>query len=182
GAPLTPADFIFAWHVYTSRDFGTATSPPHNLMEDLQVPDDRTLVIRWRGPFAGAGTLAGLGGAGASPSFAPLPRHILETPYQEDRNGFVNLSFWTVDYVGAGPYKLDRWEPGSFIEGVAFDGHVLGRPKIDRVRLAFYSDPNAALSVLLAGKAHMALEDAVGLEQGVALKQDWEPRGVGTVL
>ena len=46
----------------------------------------------------------------------------------------MNLSFWTVDFVGAGPYKVDRWEPGSYIESVAFDGHALGRPKIDRLR------------------------------------------------
>jgi ABC-type transport system substrate-binding protein len=82
GAPLTAADFLFAWQVYRTPDFGTATSPPHTLMDEVVAQDSRTLVIRWRGLFAGAGALQGLGGAGASPSFGPLPRHLLEEQYQ----------------------------------------------------------------------------------------------------
>jgi peptide/nickel transport system substrate-binding protein len=93
----------------------------------------------------------------------------------------VNLPFWTVEYVGAGPYRLERWEPGAFIEAAAFDGHALGRPKISRIRLQFSSDANAAAAVLMSGEAQMAIDDAVGLEQGVVLKQDWEARGAGTV-
>src|SRR5207253_6366357 len=64
---------------------------------------------------------------------------------------FLGRSFWTADYVGAGPYRLSRWEPGSFLEGEAFDGHVLGRPKIDRVILRIFSDENTVLAAVLAG-------------------------------
>lgn len=180
-APLTASDFIFAWQVYTSPEFGTATTPPHPLMDGVLAPDDRTVVIRWRGVFPGAGALEGLGGAGLGPSFAPLPRHLLQDPYQRDRQAFVQLPFWTVDYVGAGPYRLSRWEPGSTIEADAFDGHALGKPKIHRLRMVFISDPNAALAQLLSGDAHATIDDAIGLDQGLVLKQDWEARNAGTV-
>ena len=64
------------------------------------------------------------------------PRHLLEQPLDAalasgDLAGFVNSPFWTVDYVGAGPYRLTQWEPGAFLEAAAFDGHALGKPKID---------------------------------------------------
>jgi len=182
GAPLTATDFVFARQVYTSPEFGTATSPPHTLMAEVRAQDDRTVVIEWRGLYAGAGSLVGLGGAGASPSFAPLPSHLLTDAFTQDSKGFVNLPFWTVGYVGAGPYRLANWEPGASIDGVAFDGHALGRPKIDRIRMLFSSDPNTALSTLLAGDAQMAIDDSIGLDQGVALQQDWAPQQEGTVL
>lgn len=183
GAPLTPADFMFAWQVYTTPDFGTANSPPHRLVDDVIEVDGRTLVIRWRGPFPGAGALVGLGGAGSSPAFAPLPRHLLQDAHKQgDALAFVQHPFWTVEYVGAGPYKLDRWEPGSFIEGVAFDGHALGKPRISRIRIIFNSDANAALAQLLSQEAHMTLDDSIGIDHAVTLKRDWDARGGGTVL
>ncbi len=182
GTPLTGADFIFAWRVYTNPDLGTAASPPHTLMEDVLAPDDRTVVIQWKRPYPGAADLRPLGGAGASPSYVPLPRHILEPTLGPDSRAFASQAYWTTEYVGLGPYRLERWEPGSFLEGTAFDGHALGRPKIDRIRFVFISDANAALATLLAGEAQMPVDDSVGLDQGVRLREEWEPRGAGSVL
>ncbi|HWP36159.1 MAG TPA: hypothetical protein VNL18_01275 [Gemmatimonadales bacterium] len=71
------ADDFFAWQVYTTLEFGTATTPPHPRMSYVQEPDVQTVVISWSDPFPGAGALEGLGGAGLRPSFAPLPRHLL---------------------------------------------------------------------------------------------------------
>jgi peptide/nickel transport system substrate-binding protein len=181
GAPLTAADFVFAWQIYTHPDYGTANSPPHSYMESVEAPDDRSVVIRWRRAYPGAADLRSLGGAGASPSFAPLPRHHLGVAYEQDPRSLTNLPFWTVDFVGLGPYRVARWEPGTFLEGSAFEGHALGRPRIDRIRFLFYSDPNAALAQLLAGEAHVPVDDSIGLTQGLSLKQEWEPRGAGAV-
>jgi peptide/nickel transport system substrate-binding protein len=182
GTPLSGGDFIFAWRVYTNPDLGTAASPPHTLMEDVSAPDDRTIVIRWKRPYPGAADLRPLGGAGASPSYVPLPRHILEPTLGPDARAFASQAYWTTEYVGLGPYRLERWEPGAFLEGSAFEGHALGRPKIDRIRFVFISDANAALATLLSGEAHMPVDDSVGLEQGVRLKEEWGQRSAGTVL
>jgi peptide/nickel transport system substrate-binding protein len=181
GAALTAEDFVFAWQVYTTPEFGTATTPPHPLMSNVSAPDDRTVVIAWRGPFPGAGALEGLGGAGLGPSFAPLPRHLLQEAHQGARDAFAQLPYWTAQYVGAGPFKLTRWEPGAFVEADAFAGHALGQPKIAKLRMLFISDGNAALAQLLAGEAHAALDDAIGLDQGLTLKREWEMRGAGAV-
>jgi ABC-type transport system substrate-binding protein len=46
--------------------------------------------------------------------------------------------------VGAGPYRFTRWQPGAFIEGQAFEQHVLGQPKIARVIVSFVRDTQTA--------------------------------------
>jgi peptide/nickel transport system substrate-binding protein len=62
------------------------------------------------------------------------------------------LPFWTQEYVSAGPYKLDRWEPGAFLEVSAFEGHALGRPKIDKMTLRIIGDENTMLSNVPLGQ------------------------------
>lgn len=180
GAPLGAADFAFAADVYRHADFGSASLLPHTLVEEMTAPDPRTVIIRWRGSYPGAGTLAFGAGAGSA-GFTPLPRHALQRTFRDDRESFLQVPFWTADYVGSGPFRVDRWEPGAFLEVVAFDRHPPSRPRIDRIRLVFMSDPNAALATLLAGEAHMAVDDSIRIEQGLVLKREWEARGTGSV-
>lgn len=182
GAPLTAADFAFAWRVYTTPELGRSNSEPINLMDDVLAVDDLTVVVRWRAAYPDAGALQGVLVSGnTGPSFAPLPRHLLERAYQGDRTAFTSQPYWTVDYVGAGPYRLDRWQPGASVEGVAFDRHALGRPKIERVRLSFSPDANTVLANLLAGEAHLPVDESLRIQAGLVLKREWEARGAGKV-
>src|SRR5436309_5121089 len=48
GTPLSAADFVFAWRVYTTPELGLAVTLPQSLMEEVTAPDARTLVVRWR--------------------------------------------------------------------------------------------------------------------------------------
>ncbi|MEA2639970.1 MAG: peptide/nickel transport system substrate-binding protein [Chloroflexota bacterium] len=183
GQPLTADDFVFAYEVYSNKDFGLSNLAPLDQMEGIDAPDPRTVVVRWKQPYFAAGQL-GWGGTNNStstiPSLPPLPRRLLEASYQQtlgNPEAFVGLPFWTTEYVGAGPYRLDRWEAGSFIEGVPFDNYVLGRPKIPRIRIAIIPDPNTVVANMLAGEAHIAVDDSVRFEQGAVLKQQWEARG-----
>src|SRR5207237_7611235 len=92
------------------------------------------------------------GGETSNEAFPPLPRHMLDQPFQtQDPEAFIANPFWVSQYVGAGPYKLERWEPGSFLEGVAFDDHILGRPKIQRIRELFTPDANIFVETLIEG-------------------------------
>lgn len=176
GTPLHAEDLVFAWRVYTTPELGQANAPPVNLMEDVAAPDARTLVIRWRGPYS-------LAGAIRDTEFQALPRHLLEQSFRTDSpEVFGRGSFWSTGYIGLGPYRLDRWEPGAFLEGKAFDQHVGGRPRIDRIRLLFISDFNTALAAMLAGDAHIAVDDAVRFQQGAILRREWAQRNGGTVL
>jgi peptide/nickel transport system substrate-binding protein len=84
--------------------------------------------------------------------------------------------------VGAGPFRVDRWPPGAFIEGSAFDRHVLGAPRIGRIRLIFLGDPNTTLANLLAGEVQFSADDSIRFEQGLMLQREWGPRNGGAVL
>ncbi len=175
GVPLTADDFAFAYRVYSAPSLGIADTPPQNAMEEMSAPDARTVVIRWRRLFPDAEAMG--------VTFQALPRHILGAAFESGAaDAVVNHPFWSSEYVGLGPYKLERWEPGSFFEAVAFDGHVLGRPKIDRVVVRFASDENTALANLLSDNVQIAIDRSLRFEQGALLKQDWVRSGKGVVI
>jgi peptide/nickel transport system substrate-binding protein len=71
---------------------------------------------------------------------------------------------------------------GAFIEAAAFDGHVLGRPKVDRIRMLWNQDPSAVLGHLLSGEAHLAIDLALPLSEGLVLRREWAARGAGEVI
>jgi peptide/nickel transport system substrate-binding protein len=184
GMPLTAEDFVFSYQVYRSPDIGQAGSPPIAFMEEVLAPDARTIVIRWRQVFADAGSLeAGSAGLTNALGFPPLPRHILEVPFRQGNvEALIALPFWSTEYVGLGPYKMDRWEAGAYFEGAAFDQHVLGRPRIERIRMLFIPDFNTSVANMLSGEAHITVDDSIRFQQALVLRREWEPRRGGTVL
>lgn len=172
GHPLAAQDFVFAWHVYSLPELSvSATSAPMNQIDEVLTPTDETVVVRWKRPYADAGELQ----EGGLP---PLPRHILEQPFaQLSPDAFAAHPFWTIEYVGLGPFRVVRWDRGVVLEAEAFDGYVLGRPAIDRIRVRAIGDPNTVLANLLAGEVHIAVDNAVPFQQGWVLKREWESRG-----
>jgi peptide/nickel transport system substrate-binding protein len=184
GAPLTADDFVFSWQVLSTPQYGQSGTEPINMIQEVVAPDPRTVLIRWKGAYAEAGVLEAVVSTGVptgGPSFAPLPRHVLGRTFEEQPQALPTNPFWTVDFVGAGPFRLDRWETGAFIEAAAFDRHVLGRPKIDRVKLIWNSDSNAILANLLSGEALLVLDGGLGMPEAQVLKREWEARNAGTV-
>src|SRR5437899_10323379 len=133
GQPLTADDFVFALQAYKMP--GVAFDPvPQDRLDSVVALDPRTVLFRWKGLYPDAGTLR-------SGMFEPLPRHILEQSFAQSTPDELNtLSYWTKDYVHAGPYRMDQWIPGTEIQASAFDGHALGRPKIDRIIVKFVPD------------------------------------------
>lgn len=154
---------MFGWHVYSTPAIGVAASPPMKQMEEVLAPDPRTVVIRWKDSYPDAGRMR--------EGFEALPRHILESVFRDgDVEALTNHAYWTQQYVGLGPYRLDRWEPGTWIEAVAFDQHALGRPKIDRVKVLLATDPNAALATYLSGDAHIIIDNMLRIEDVPLIK------------
>lgn len=182
GQPLTADDFVFAHRAYTATGLGLFTPRPQSFIEGVETRDARTFMIRWSRPYADAANLR--------PSdFEPLPRHVLGEPLSRfegdpaaEQDAFRNLPYWTQEYVAAGPFKLERWEPGSELEGVAFDGHALGRPKIDRVIVRLMSDENSVLSNLLSENVDLATDLTLRYEHGKVLESSWETSKQGVVL
>ena len=176
GNALSADDFVFAWQVYTNQELGVSSLRPQNLMDEPTAPDPQTLVIHWRAPFPEASALD-------RSLFQPLPRHVLEPALRQgEPEAVINHPFWSLEYIGAGPYRLERWEPGSLIEAMAYDGHVLGRPKIDRVVVRFFTDENTALANVLSANVHMATDRALRYEHVVTLRQTWDDPSKGAIV
>jgi peptide/nickel transport system substrate-binding protein len=182
GQALTAEDFVFAFHVYTSRGLGGSfTSSPQNQIEDVTASDARTVLIRWKNVYPMAGALT-------ESLFDPLPKHLLETPFSTVANdpaaldAFLALPFWTTTYVGAGPFRVTKWDAGSSIEAAAFDGHALGRPKINRLVLHFIPDENTVMTNMLAGSVDVTGDNAIRFEHAVEMKRQWGSEERGIVL
>lgn len=181
GRPLSAEDFVFAWRAYTAPGLGMFASGPEDQMESVLAHDERTLVIRWRTPNPDAGALV-------HGQLNPLPRHILEDVFvgvgqdPAAADAIARHPYWNTEYVGAGPFRLARWELGVSLEGVAFDGHALGRPKLDRVILRIIPDENAVLTNVLAGNVHYTANLALRFDHAMVLRREWESAGRGTVM
>ncbi len=172
GQPLTAEDFVFGFRAYTTQGLGIFTSEPVDRLDEVVAPDPRTVVFRWNRLYPDADRLGD--------NFPPLPRHIVETPlaaFEADRasaEAFQNHPFWTTEYISAGPYRIERWLQGSELNGVAFDKHALGRPKIDRLVVKIVPDENTALSNILAENVTLATDFTLRYEHAVVLKREWE--------
>ncbi|HEY3118566.1 MAG TPA: ABC transporter substrate-binding protein [Chloroflexota bacterium] len=177
GTSLDAADFAFAWQVYADPQSGTSSVAPLNEMQEVSAPDGRTVVIRWRHPYPSAALIATRNQNG----FSALPRHILEQSYASGNfEGFANHAFWTDEFIGLGPYRLEHWERGQEIDAVGFDRFVFGPPKINRLRILIANDSNAAVATLLAGDADLSLDYVLQYPDGAVLQQQWGTGG--TVL
>ena len=177
GAPLTSDDVVFDWQVRSTPEFVPAADL--RLIEAVVAPDARTVIVKWKAPFVSADDSGNLGA-----TVSALPRHILGEAFsQQTPEQFASHPYFGAaeSYVGAGPYRLERWEVGAFLEGSAFDNYALGRPTIPRVKLAIVADKNTALANMLAGEVQMSFDAALFIEQGAVLKQEWAKGNGGSV-
>ena len=67
----------------------------------------------------------------------PTPKHLLEAPYQENKATFLSLPFWSSQFIGTGPFKMQEWQEGSFVVLAANEKYLFGRPRIDEIEVRF---------------------------------------------
>ncbi|HEY3116917.1 MAG TPA: peptide ABC transporter substrate-binding protein [Chloroflexota bacterium] len=144
GSPLVSEDFALGLQVVNDPEIPVSKPGWTKLVAGVDTPDAQTLVVHWKEPWFEAG-------GGGAKDIPALPTHLLTDLYKaSDKQAFINSPYWTSEFVGLGPYKLSQWQLGSFIEGVAFDRYVLGKPKIDRIRLIYVGDVNAIVAGILS--------------------------------
>src|SRR5579871_1589862 len=134
GVPITADDFVFAYRVISDPTVPTYTRSSVRLISNVEAPDDHTLVITWRQPYVYANVLS-------SDGLQPLPRHQLETKYLTDPAQFPVGDEWTNSFIGSGPFRVERWDPGVRIMARAFTDWVLGPPRLDTLEIRFMPDP-----------------------------------------
>jgi peptide/nickel transport system substrate-binding protein len=175
GSPFTAHDMAFAYELNADRNLPFLNRDAIQEMHSVEATDDYTFVIYWRAPYY-QGDSVGLR------ALWPHPRHLLEEAYRtRDRQSFINLPYWTTDYVHLGPFRLSAFTAGESLTFVAYDGYFLGRPRIDRVTVRVYNDENALYAATMAGAIDMLMDNSLSPDLGLALKEEWDRNRQGTV-
>jgi len=169
GTPFTAEDLLFSFTVYTdatipNRASGRATE----LMQSATAPEPYTIAVHWSAPYFAANQAAGL---------FPMPRHLLEEVYRQDKDAFQSSPRFTSEWVGLGPYRMDRWEPGAHIVFSRFDDFYRGRAPLDTIVMRFLPDPTAMVANILAGAVDAVLPLGVRIDEALEVKQRWDGTG-----
>jgi peptide/nickel transport system substrate-binding protein len=169
GTPVTAEDLVFTARAMRDTALPLYPSgPAFGGLESVEAPDAHTVVARWRQPDIFAGELFNM---------PPIARHLLERAYLEDKASFLQLPYWSTEFVGTGPFKSKVFEGGSHVVLQAFDGYVLGRPRIDEVLVKFIPDPNTLMANVLAGEVDMSLGRGLAIDRVKHIADQW-PDGV----
>ena len=176
GTAFTADDVVFSWQVNRDPAVPNANQEAVELIENIEARDATTAVATWSELYPFADRLE-------HRELVPLPKHLLERQYREAKDQLVNQPYFSTEYVGTGPYRVERWQQGSHLDLVAFDRYFLGQAKIDRIRVQFISDENAVVASLQAGAAHTFLPSGgPSFEQFMVLKREWDSSNRGTLL
>jgi peptide/nickel transport system substrate-binding protein len=174
GTPLTADDFVFAHTAYMDPELPPVSRTPEELMTRVEARDPHTLVIHWKETYP----LANLLGHQA---LNPLPRHLLEDKYRTNRASFSIGEEWTTGYVGSGPFRVERWTPGSGIIARAVPDWFLGPPRIETVEIRFINNRPTIVANLLSGEIDLSTSPAIRTEEAVQIREQWGARGDGYI-
>ncbi len=172
GASFTGDDLVFTAAVGQDKEVGLLRDRAYDFVDGVDAPDPMTVTVRWNGTYILADNLF-------SAFATPLPRHVLELPFVEDRANFIGHAYWTREFIGTGPFKLREWAQNSHLVIAAFDRYALGRPKLDEIEVRFFLDPNVVIANLLAGTVEMTMGRGISLEQGVEARDQWREGTLG---
>jgi len=135
GKPLTAEDVYFTYKLMIDPKTPTAYGEDFKLVKECRVLSPYELEVTY--PKVYAGSLA-------SWTMSILPRHILE---KED----LLQTKYSRNPLGAGPYKLVKWESGRNLILKANANYFEGRPYIDEVVYRVIPDMNTMFLELKAG-------------------------------
>lgn len=143
GDPLTSADFVFTYEMYTAETNAVASRYPYDEIASIEAPDDTTVVVTFNAPFAPwLGTL-----------FTRIyPEHVLR-PVFDAEGTLDNAEFAFAPSVASGPFMVEQWEIGSFIRLVRNPNYHGGSSVIDAVVVSFVPDDQAYLATFTSGGA-----------------------------
>jgi peptide/nickel transport system substrate-binding protein len=177
GQPVTAADVVFADQIY--RDPALPVEPSgssrsEGFISSVVARDARTFEVNWKQPRLAAGQPT-------EGDMVPLPRHLLEERYLNgEKQAFALGNFWvTEEYVGAGPYRVSKRDPGISFTLAANPHFFLGKPKIETIEMLIVSDRNAIVARLLSGDVDFS--EVIGPEQAVVLRDQWKSNREGQV-
>ncbi len=172
GTPFRTDDLLFTWRVVQDRELPVFRSTAFDFIEAIEASDPLTVTITWRKPYIDATNMFSL--LPGAPDAVPMPKHLLEQPYTEDKANFLQHPYWNSEFVGTGPFKLKEYVRDDHLVLQTNEQYVLGRPKIDEIMLRFIPDTNTLIANLLAGQVEMTFDTrSVTFAQGLQMQDQW---------
>lgn len=166
GTPFTTEDIAFTARIASDRDIPILNERAFSYVESVNPADPRTVSVRWKQPYIDADALFGT-------AAQPVAKHILEPAFLADKLTLTDQPYWSVDFVGLGPFKIKSWERGSHVVLAANDAFTLGRPRIDEVEVRFILDANTLVANTLGGSIDVTMGRGISLDQGVTVRDRW---------
>jgi peptide/nickel transport system substrate-binding protein len=146
GKPVTALDWRFTYGMMRNPQVPSIARFVLNKVDNISVPnpdDPYTMVVQWNElwPFAGSQPFG---------QRYVLPRHILERAYLANPAQLKAHPYWRLA-VGAGPYKMTEWVPGSHMSFEANEKWPLGAPAIKKITLRFILDSTVLQANVISG-------------------------------
>jgi peptide/nickel transport system substrate-binding protein len=166
GTPITADDLIFTLNVARDPALPGFAHPAFDLIEQIEATDGRTVKVTWRQASGYVDRLF--------TTFArPLPRHLLESTYLANKSDLLGAPYWTNQFVGSGPYRLQRWERGRQLVLQAQPDFVLGRPGLDEIDVEFIPDVTQLRQRTISDAIQVSLGSGLPLDQTAQLLGRW---------
>jgi peptide/nickel transport system substrate-binding protein len=151
GAPVTVDDVLFAVRVGQDRELPEFGHAGFRSLAGVRALDARTIVAEWKEPYILADNMFSF-------EFAlPLPRHLLEDTYLNNKEAFTRHPYWTYQFVHAGPFMVREFAPKERLLLEANPDFALGRPKFDEVEVRFIPDTNTLIANVLSGEVDLII-------------------------
>jgi peptide/nickel transport system substrate-binding protein len=167
GAPLTSADVKFTiekampYHA-RARNFFLP------MVEAIETPDDSTVRIRLKQPFAPLLSFLGVPTGGCM----ILPKHVFE-PYIGSRESFLKAPPTSEKPIGSGPFVFEEYVRGSHVSLIRNpDYWNAPKPYADRLVIRFISDENSRMIALERGEIDFINSNIVPWDQVPRLRED----------
>lgn len=153
--PLDARDFRFTWQTLTDPDYPAIDRSGWDEIEAVEIsPDYLTATVRLRRPSAAFVELV-LAGASASGGGFLLPAHALESMSPAE---IPESEFGREQYIGSGPFRLERWTEGEQLVVERNEAFVGPEPRLDRIIFRFVPDPRQAIAFLTTGEVDLAVD------------------------
>ncbi len=167
GTAVEAEDFVFTATVGQDAEVPVFRDQMYQFIDGIAAPDARTVTINWNRPYIDAVEMFN------TTQTELLPKHLLATPFAEDKPNFTQLPYWNEEFIGAGPYRIREWARGSHMVLGSYEDYVLGRPKVSEIVVRFISDPNTLMANVLAGSVDLPLGRALSVDQAVRVRDQW---------
>jgi peptide/nickel transport system substrate-binding protein len=140
GSPLTTEDVAFTYENYT----GTGAATLQDMLEEIEIVDDRSITFHFTGPFLDFMLLYGSTATGAG--------WILPSDYYQEvgAEGFLEAP------IGAGPFKFVENQDNVKIVYEAFDDYWRKNPGVETINFNAITDPATRYAGISTGELDLA--------------------------